>query len=79
MHAKSLSHVQLCDPMDCNPLGSSVHEDFPGKNTGVGCYGLLQGIFLTQDLNPHLLCLQHWQADPLPLAPLTKAYKVLNP
>ena len=28
---------------------------FPGKNTGVGCYFLLQGIFLTQELNPLLL------------------------
>ena len=23
---KSLSHVQICDPMDCGPPGSSVHE-----------------------------------------------------
>ena len=22
--------------MDCNPPGSFVHRDFPGKNTGVG-------------------------------------------
>ena len=27
---------------------------FPGKNTGVGCHFLLQGIFLTQGLNPDL-------------------------
>ena len=30
--------------------------DFPGKNTGMGCHFLLQGIFLTQGLNsgfPH--------------------------
>ena len=38
--------------------------DFPGKNTGVGCHFLLQGIFLTQGPNPSLL---HWQADFLPL------------
>ena len=25
---KSLSHVRLCDPMDCSPPGSSVHEIF---------------------------------------------------
>ena len=30
--------------------------DFPGKNTGEGCRALLQGILLTQGLNPHLLC-----------------------
>ena len=44
----------LCDPMDCGPPGSSVHEDSPGKNTGVGCHVLLQGVFPTQGLNPGL-------------------------
>ena len=44
-------------------------RDSPGKNTGVGYYALLQGIFLTQGSNPHLLHLLHWQADPLPLLP----------
>ena len=29
--------------------------DFPGKNTGMGCHFLLQGIFLTQGSNPSLL------------------------
>ena len=33
----------------------SVHGDFPGKNTGVGCHPLLQGIFQTQELNQGLL------------------------
>ena len=46
--------LTLCDPMDCSPSGSSVHGDSPGKNTGVGCHALLQGIFLTQGLNPGL-------------------------
>ena len=45
----------LCNPMDCSPTGSSVHRDFPGKNTGVGCHALLQGIFPTQGLNQGLL------------------------
>ena len=40
--------------------------DFPGKNTGVGCPFLLQGILLTQGSNLHLLHLLHWQADSLP-------------
>ena len=39
----------------------------PGKNTGVGRHALLQGIFPTQGLNPHLLCLFYWQAGSLPL------------
>ena len=30
-------------------------------NTGVSCYVLLQRIFPTQRLNPHLLRLLHWQ------------------
>ena len=38
----------LCDPMDCSPPGSSAHGGFPGKNIGVGCHALLQGIFPTQ-------------------------------
>ena len=37
--------------------------DFLGKNTGVGCYSLLQEIFPTQGLNP---CLLHWQAGSSP-------------
>ena len=34
-----------------------------------GLRSLLQGIFLTQKPNPHLLCLLHWQSGSLPLAP----------
>ena len=34
--------------------------DFPGKNTGVGCHFLLQGIFPTQGSSPSLL---HWQVN----------------
>ena len=48
------SSPTLCDPMDCNPPGPSVHGDSPGKNTGVGCHALLQGIFPTQGSNPGL-------------------------
>ena len=32
----------LLDPMDCSLPGSSIHGDFPGKSTGVGCHCLLQ-------------------------------------
>ena len=38
--------------------------DSPGKNVGVGCHSLLQGIFPTKKSN---LCLLHWQAGSLPL------------
>ena len=44
--------------------------DSPGKNTGGGCHFLLQGIFPTQELNPHLLHLLHWLVDSLPLSHL---------
>ena len=52
----ALSHIvkSLCDPLNCSPPASSVHEDSPGKNTGVGFYALLQGIFPTQESNPGL-------------------------
>ena len=33
-------HVQLCDPMNCSPTGSSVHGVSPGKNTGASFYTL---------------------------------------
>ena len=41
-------------PTDCSPPGSLVHGASPGKNTGVGCHALLQGIFPTQGPNPGL-------------------------
>ena len=44
----------LCYPMDCSLPGSSVHGDSLGKNTGVCCHALLQGIFLMQGSNPGL-------------------------
>ena len=38
----------------------------PGKNTGVGCHALLQGIFPTLGSNLSLLHLMHWQAGSFP-------------
>ena len=51
--------------------------DSPGKNIGVGCPALLQGIFPTQASNPCLLCLLHWQAGSFPLAPPRKCNSYL--
>ena len=45
----------LCGPTDYRPPGSSVHEDSPGKNTGVCCHALLQGFLPIQRSNPGLL------------------------
>ena len=47
-------------------------RDFLGKNTGVGCYFLLQWIFPTQGLNQQLL---QWQVDSLTTEPPMKSFK----
>ena len=44
----------LCDPMNCNPPGFSVHGISQAR-TQVDCHFLLQGIFPTQLSNPLLL------------------------
>ena len=62
----------LSDPVDCSPPGSSVLGDSPGKNTGVSCHALHQGIFPTQRSNPgfsHCRWILYWlrhQEDSLP-------------
>ena len=43
-------------------------QNSPGKNTGVGSHLLLQGIFLTQGSNLHLLCLLHYRQILYPLS-----------
>ena len=64
--------ISDCDHMNCSRSGSSIHGILQAsKNTRVSCHALLQGIFLTQRLNPHLLCLLHWQVVSLPLVPPT--------
>ena len=70
MRAKSLqSCPTLCDPIDpIGPIKLLCPWNSPGKSTGVGCHFLLQGIFPTQGLNPHLLCVLYWQVGSLPLA-----------
>ena len=45
----------LLRPCGLQPARFLCPWDSPGKNTGVGCHALLQGIFLTQGLNPCLL------------------------
>ena len=50
------SCLTLCDSMDCSPPGSSVHWDSPGKDNGVGCHALFQGI--NTGIEPRSLALQ---------------------
>ena len=59
--------------MGSSPPGSSVHGDSPGKNTGVGCHALLQGIVPTQGLNLGLLHCS-WVLYHLSLSPLGQKY-----
>ena len=78
------SCLTLCDPIDFNSPGSTVHGDSPVKNTGVGCHALLQGIFPNQGSNPGLphcrlilyhlshLGLQSYIQPFLPVLPWTK-------
>lgn len=61
----TLSHSvmsDICDLMDCSLPPSSCPWGFPCKDTGVRCPFLLQGLFLTKELNPCALQLLHWQA-----------------
>ena len=48
--------------------------DFSGKNTGVGCYFLLQGVFPTQGSHLHLLCLLHCRQVLYMLSPWGSPY-----
>ena len=70
LSAKSLQSCPvLCNAMDCSPTRLLCPCDSLGKNTGVDCHALFQGIFRTQGSNPRLFHLLHWQADSLALAP----------
>ena len=57
----------LCNPVDCSLPSSSVCGIFQARILKWVAIGFSGGIFLTQGLNLHFLCLLHWQADSLPL------------
>ena len=52
-------HVSSVVSDSLQPSGLLCPWDFSGKNTGVGCHLLLQGIFPNQGSNPSLLYLLH--------------------
>ena len=56
--AQSLSYVRL---FGLWPTRLLCPWNSPGKNTRVHCYFLLQKIFLTQGLNPHLTTETPWK------------------
>ena len=85
-----LSHVQLCNPVDCSVPGSSLCPwKFPRQEYWSGLPFPSPGDLPDPGSNPHLFCLLHWQADSLPLnhlgsptysleEPLKSLYSVLR-
>ena len=71
------SGVKSIWPCGLQPARLLCPWDSLGKNTGEGCHALLQGIFLTQRLNPHFLCLLHWQSGSLLVLPWKPVYLTL--
>ena len=66
--SRTVSCPTLCNPMDYGLPGSSLHGDYPNKNTAVGCHVLLQGILPTW-IEPGSPALQ---VDSLPSEPPEK-------
>ena len=58
LHACSVMSDSL-QPYGLQPARLLCPWDSPGKNTGVGCHFLLQGIFLTQEQN-RVSCIGRW-------------------
>ena len=74
-----LSHLVMSNsllPHGLQPTRFLCPWDSSGKNTGVGCCTLLQGIFPSQDWTCISYVYLHWQGDASPLAPPGKP--VLN-
>ena len=69
--------LTLCNPMDCNPPGSSIHGILQARTWKWTACFLLQGIFPTEGVNQCPLSLLHWQADSLPTAAPGKPHACL--
>ena len=59
MHAKLLHSCLTVHRYERKPARLFCSWDSLGKDAGMGCHALLQGIFLTQGSNPCLLHLMH--------------------
>ena len=70
----------LLQPHELQPTRLLCQWDFPGKNTGLCCHCLLQGIFLTQKLNLYL-CVSCIADGFFTTAPSGKSsfFKILEP
>ena len=65
-------HVCVCSALSCAQLFATqgllltrflCPWNFPDKNSGVGCFFPLQGIFSARGLNPYLQYVLHWPVD----------------
>ena len=63
VYGQLVSHVWLCNPVDCSPPGFSVHGIFQARILELAAISYSKGSFQMQGLNLHLLCLLHWQMD----------------
>ena len=75
VRARVHSHSIVSDSLRLHGLQPTSPGNIPGKNTGVGCHFLLQ-IIPTQELNPCLLHLLHWQAHSSPLCHLRSPHNM---
>ena len=72
MCAKSLQLCWvLCDTMDCSPAGSSVHGSLQIRILEWVAISSSRGSSQPRNGTQVLLCLLHWEAGSLPLAPLS--------
>ena len=72
VHAQSLRLCLTLRPNGLQPTRILCPWDSPGKNTGVHCHFLLQGIFPTWGSNPCLSASPALQVDSLPTEPPRK-------
>ena len=80
-HTSCLHSVEFdsLQPLGVEPFRLLCPLDSPGKNSGVGCHFLLQGIFPIQGSNPCLRHLLHWQADSYTTDPAGEPWMYIPP
>ena len=69
VRVQPLIAIKLSQPHRLQPTRLLCPWNSPGKNTGVGCHSLLQGIFPTQGSNPglpHCRFLTSWATQKAP-------------
>ena len=70
------SHIRLCVKQQTVACQAPLSMEF-SRPEYWSCHALLQGIFMTQGLNPHDLCLLYWHISTL-LVPPGMTFKPLG-